>query len=705
MGFFRTIALTLGAALALALPARAQAVNTGHIEAELVAQDQGVVPGGVTWLAIRQDIQKGWHTYWRNAGDAGEGTKLNWTLPEGWTAGDIVWPAPKRLLEGKPPAQLAVYAFEGEVLLPVPVEAPASARVGEIVNLKVAAGFLVCAEICVPEDAVLTLSMPVVAGPPQPDPQWGTAIADTLAKAPKPAGLSAAFQRTGDALKLAVTGDALKDANLSGAFFFPYAGTVIVHGAPEVIDRGPNGLTFILTPGFDFTQGTAPTEIAGVLALKDAAYEVTAKAGSLPAGAAGLGPPPAAHPKQGLEVALLFAFLGGLILNLMPCVFPILSMKAATLAGHAHEARGARLQGLIFLAGVLTTFLVLAGLLIAAKAAGAAVGWGFQLQSPAVVAALTLIMLLVALNLSGLFEVGTSIQGVGGTLASREGLVGAFFTGALTVVVAAPCTAPFMASALGVALTRSAPEALVIFAVLGLGLALPYVALSFAPSLFRRLPPPGPWMNVLRRGLAFPMYGAAGWLLWVLSQQGGAVGLARLIAACVVTAFAAWLFGIGQRRSDSKVRFTLMGLALVGWIASFIAVTLAPYTRHAVAAEQGAAVPFEAWSPRRLAELRAQGKPVFVNFTAAWCVTCQVNEQTSLENRDVADAFQRTGTVYLKADWTNRDATIARELAAHGRAGVPLYLYYPAGGGDPQVLPQLLTPGLVVEALESGRAP
>ncbi|MGE5500522.1 MAG: protein-disulfide reductase DsbD domain-containing protein, partial [Ignavibacteriales bacterium] len=282
MGFLRTIALTLGAALALALPARAQPVNTGHIEAELVAQDQGVVPGGTTWLAIRQDIQKGWHTYWRNAGDAGEGTKLNWTLPQGWSAGDIVWPAPKRLLEGKSPAQLAVYAYEGEVLLPVPVEVPASARVGEIANLKVAAAFLVCAEICVPEDAVLTLSMPVVAGAPQPDPQWGKPIADTLAKAPKPAGLTAAFQRTGNALKLAVIGDPLKSANLSGAFFFPYSGTVIEHGAPEVIDRGPDGLTFTLTPGFAFTQGTAPAEIAGVLALKDAAYEVTAKAGPLP---------------------------------------------------------------------------------------------------------------------------------------------------------------------------------------------------------------------------------------------------------------------------------------------------------------------------------------------------------------------------------------------------------------------------------------
>ncbi|HEX6860712.1 MAG TPA: thioredoxin family protein [Caulobacteraceae bacterium] len=692
--FLRNLAAALAGVLALTGAARAQAVDTGHIQAELVSQEAAVAPGAVAWLAVRQKIDKGWHTYWRNAGDAGEGTKLAWTLPPGWKAGDIVWPAPKRLLEGKPPVQLAVYAYEGEVLLPVPVEVPADARPGATAQIKVAAAFLVCADICVPEDAVLTLALPVAAEP-KPNPRWNEAIAATLAAAPKPAGLTATFRQEGDKVRLAITGAPLKGADMAGAYFFPFSGKVISHRDPQLVERGPEGLTLALTPGYDFEQGTPPAELSGVLALEGRAYEVTATPGPPPPGASGLGPPTAPAGRQGLPLTLLFAFVGGLILNLMPCVFPILSMKAAALAGHAHEARGARMQGMAFLTGVLVTFVALAGALIAAKAAGAAVGWGFQLQSPAVVAALALIMLLVALNLSGVFEVGTSIQGFGGGLASRQGLAGAFFTGALTVVVAAPCTAPFMASAIGVALTRSAPEALLVFAFLGLGLALPFVALSFAPSLFRKLPPPGPWMATLRRALAFPMYAAVAWLVWVLSRQGGDTGLARLLAAGLAVAIAAWLFGLGQRRSDSRARFTLMSLAALGVVAAFVVVTVPPYARPAETAELAG----EAWSPERVARLRAEGRPVLVNFTAAWCITCQVNERAALATKEAADAFAATGAVYLTADWTNRDAAIAQALAEHGRAGVPLYLVYPAGGGEPKSLPQLLTSGMVAQAL------
>jgi len=694
----RKLGLALAAALTLAGAANARPVDTGHIEAELVAQEAAVVPGGTTYVAVRQKIDKGWHTYWRNAGDAGEATKLAWTLPAGWKAGDIVWPTPKRLLEGEAPHQLAVYAYEGEVLLPVAIEVPADAKVGSTARLKVAVAFLVCAEICVPEDAVLTLSPPVAAAP-KTDARWAEQVSATLAAAPKEAGLTAAFLNVGGKLRLAITGAPLKEADVSDAYFFPFSGKHIVHSAPQPVERGPDGVTLTLSPGYDFAQGTPPAEMAGVLALNNASYEVVARSGPLPPGASGLGAPAEPRAKQGMALTLLLAFLGGLVLNLMPCVFPILSMKAAALAGHAHEARGARLQGLAFLAGVLTTFLLLAGILIAAKAAGASLGWGFHLQSPAVVAALALIMLLVALNLSGLFEVGTSIQGVGGGLASRQGLLGAFFTGALTVVVAAPCTAPFMASAIGVALTRSAPAALLIFAVLGLGLALPFVALSFAPSLFKRLPPPGTWMNVLRRGLAFPMYAAAAWLVWVLAQQGGTVGLARLLAAGLVTAFAAWLFGLGQRRSDARVRYPLMTLAVLGWLGALLAVTLPAYSQPAAAEAEPAALPFDTWSPERVAQLRAEGRPVFVNFTAAWCITCQVNEQ-ALATRETSEAFKAANAAYLKADWTNRDPAIARALEEHGRAGVPLYLLYPAGGGEPRVLPQLLTSGMVAQALK-----
>lgn len=688
--------------LASAFPAAAAPVDTGHLEAELVPQ-QSAVPGGTIYVALRQKIDKGWHTYWRNPGDSGEATKAQWTLPAGWTAGEFVWPVPHRQSLGP----LTNYGYSDEVLLPTPIQVPATAKVGETVTLKADVVFLVCADICVPEEASLTLTLPVT-DQAQPDPKWGDRIAAVLADAPKAAGLTATFAPSGETVKLAITGDTLKGADVSDAYFYPYDGTVIDHAKPQPIERGPDGLTLSLPAGFAFTQGAAPSELVGVLSLGDRAFEVTAKAGALAAGASGLGAPPKSASASGgegglgLPFALLFAFLGGLILNLMPCVFPVLSMKAAALAGHAHDARNARAQGIAYLVGVLATFLALAGLLIALKAGGAAIGWGFQLQSPIAVGALALVMLLVALNLSGVFEVGTSIQGAGGELASKRGLAGSVLTGVLAVVVAAPCTAPFMASAMGYALTQSAAVSLLIFAALGLGLAAPFVALSFAPGLLRLMPKPGAWMDTLRHVLAFPMYGAVAWLVWVLSQQTGPVGMAYALAAGVLAAFAAWLWGHAQRRPPAPI---VRGLAAVVFVGAVALVGLLAIEKPAVAgtvAKSGetAEVPYEAWSPERVAALRAEGRPVFVNFTAAWCVTCQVNERTSLGTKTVAEALSRNNAVYLKGDWTNRDAAIAAALAEHKRAGVPLYLVYGADGSDPVILPQLLTEGMVADALD-----
>ncbi|HRD29916.1 MAG TPA: thioredoxin family protein, partial [Caulobacter sp.] len=416
------------------------------------------------------------------------------------------------------------------------------------------------------------------------------------------------------------------------------------------------------------------------------------------------GPDGGARPS--LLLALLFAFLGGVILNLMPCVFPILSMKATALAGHAHEAKAARHQGLAYLAGVLATFLALAGTLIALKAAGAAVGWGFQLQSPVAVAVLAVLMLLVALNLSGVFEIGTSLQGVGGRLADNSrGLLGSFLTGVLAVVVAAPCTAPFMGPAMGFALTQSPLVSLAVFAFLGLGLAAPFVALSFAPALLRLMPRPGPWMETLRNVLAFPMYGTAAWLTWVLAQQTGSLGLGMGLAAAVMAAFAAWLFGRSQRREKAPLQRGLSILALLAAAGLIYGLAIAPRATVALteaAPQTRADLPSEPWSPERVTALRAEGRPVFVNFTAAWCVTCQVNDAAAISRPAVAEAFKTAGAVYLVADWTNRDATIAAALAEHGRAGVPLYLVYGADGAPPTVLPQLLTEGMVVQAIAKG---
>ncbi len=403
----------LGPTLAAAAP-----VDTGHLEAELVAQERGAVPGGTVYVALRQKIDKGWHTYWRNPGDSGEPTTIKWTLPAGWQAGEIVWPTPARM----PIGPLLNYGYTGEVLLPVPVQVPVTATVGSTATLKADVTFLVCELTCVPEYASLTLTVPVVAGAPGGDPAWGDKVAATLAAAPKPSGLNAIYAVEGQTLRLAITGGPLKGADLSRAYFFPFDATVLDHAKPQPIERGAEGLTLSLPAGIAVSAGETPAAIAGVLSLGDRAFEVSASAGAIPAGALGGGTlPPAPIDDHGptasvggaigLPLALAFAFLGGVILNLMPCVFPVLSMKAAALAAHAHDPRTARRQGTAYLLGVLTTFLALAGALIALKAAGQAIGWGFQLQSPAMVAALALVMLLVALNLSGVFEAGTSLQG------------------------------------------------------------------------------------------------------------------------------------------------------------------------------------------------------------------------------------------------------------------------------------------------------
>jgi thiol:disulfide interchange protein DsbD len=690
--------------LSAAVSARAQAVDTGHIEAELVAQTEGVKAGATTYVALRQKIDRGWHTYWRNSGDSGEATKIVWTLPAGWKAGDIVWPTPHR----QPTGPLMNYGYTGEVLLPVAITAPAGARPGQTITLKAQAAFLVCADLCVPEDATLTLSLPVTAGEPPPNGRWAALIARTVAQSPKPAGLAATFQPGATGVKLAVAGAPLTGADMADAYFYPFASTVIDHARPQAIDAGAKGLTLTLAPGYDFKGGAPPKALDGVLALKDRAFQIHAVRGAPPPGAGGLGAPMSrsnggGSGLLGLAGAALFAFLGGLILNFMPCVFPVLAMKAASLAGHGEAGPLARRKGLAFGAGVIVTFLGLAGALIALRAAGSAVGWGFQLQDPAVVAGLALLMLAVALNLSGVFEVGTSLQGAGADLADRGGLAGSFFTGVLAVAVAAPCTAPFMGPAMGWALTQPPAAALIVFTALAIGFAAPFVAVAFAPALLRRLPRPGAWMETFRRALAFPMYAAAAWLVWVLAIQAGDVGLARFLGAAVVLAFAAWLAGIAQRRHLEGRRAAAP--ALVAFALGALAFAAGVTVRQAeTEGSAGAELASDAYSPAKLASLRAEGRPVLVNYTAAWCVSCQVNDRVALSTRGVADALSAANGAYLKADWTKRDPDIAAELAHYGRAGVPLYLLYGAKGGEPVILPSILTEGMVVKAIAAAKA-
>ncbi len=727
---------------AAAAPAGAAPVRTAHLELELVAAG-AVAPGGRVEVALRQVIAPGWHTYWRNPGDAGEPTQIDWTLPAGWTAGPITWPAPERAVTGP----LMNYVYSREALLPSEIRAPASAAPGSRVTLTAHASLLVCKDICVPEDATLSVDLPVSAHA-DPDPRWGKVIAATLAAAPRPSAAKAVFELRDGAVVLSLRSPAIAAAahaaQPADLYFYPFSGTVIDQAKPQRVQATAEGLQITLTPGYDFTHGKPPEQLSGVVALgAGRAVEIAARAGQVPnvpdgpasasagppappAGAdappaASAAPPSTAAPAdtanaaaaqagaaavaaQGLSfpAAVALALLGGLVLNLMPCVFPVLSMKAAALARHTEHPAAARAEGLAYLAGVVLAFVALAAALIAARHAGEAVGWGFQLQSPGAVAVLVLVMLGSALNLSGLFEFGLSAQGAGAGLASRPGLPGAFFTGVLAVVVAAPCTGPFMASTIGWALAQSEVTALAVFAALGVGLAAPFVALAFAPGLYRLMPRPGAWMDGLRKTLAFPMYGAAAWLAWVFVEEAGADALPWLFAAALLLAFGFWLWGVSQRAASAGPRQSAMVGAGVALVLAVVALNLGPKpAAHAGAAGAVTSAEVQPWSPARPAELQAQGKPVFVDFTAAWCVTCKVNEGGALASSAVKAAFQRSGAVYLRADWTNRNAEIAHALQAQGRAGVPLYLVYSRRGGAPQVLPQLLTEADVVKALDT----
>lgn len=700
---FRALPALLFSLLALlwaAVPAHAQ-LGPRRVQLELVADARGVAPGESVWVALRQRIEPGWHTYWRNPGDSGQATQVRWTLPPGWRAGDLAWPAPVRERVGP----LMNFGYTGEVLLPVRLTAPADALPGRAVTLVADVALLVCSDVCIPEDGRVRIDLPVLAAPAAAAPG---PVARTLAALPRPAAGAAAFEAQGSRWRLGVVAEAVRGTNLRDAFFFPNVGGVIDHAAPQTIERGPRGLTLTLTPAASAT--TPPARLAGVLTVGGRAFEISAAPGPLPAGSAGLGPVAQATEGGsggaglGLPLALALALLGGLVLNLMPCVFPILALKASQLARHAHEPAQARVRGLAYAAGVLASFAGLAALVIALRSGGKAVGWGFQLQSPAVVAGLAIVMVLIALNLLGVFRVGAALQSAAGGVRLREGVLSAFGTGVLAVVVAAPCTAPFMAGAIGWGLTQDAGSALAVFLALGLGLALPYLLLSLFPALLARLPKPGRWMIWLQRALAVPLLATAAWLVWLLGRQAGAAGVQVGAIALAAAAGAAIVWGWSQRGGGPRRMLAGAAAALAAFAIGSALVSVEQIARQAPPAPlRSAGLPSQPWSPERLAALRAQGRPVLVNFTADWCVTCQFNERAALSGDGVGRALRRTNAAYLVGDWTRRDAAIAAELAAHGRAGVPLYLVYPAGGGAPRTLPQILAEDEVVDALQAAR--
>ncbi|HEY2446926.1 MAG TPA: protein-disulfide reductase DsbD domain-containing protein [Rhizomicrobium sp.] len=679
----------LALALGGAAPALAQIDTAPKVHARLIAERGAIAPGAKIAIALEENIRPGWHTYWLNPGDAGQPTEIRWSLPRGWKAGAIAWPYPKEL----PVGPLMDYGYEGRLWLLTEVAAPADAKPGTSIVLRAQASWLVCKEVCIPEDASVSLPLVVSASVPAPSPSVAAQFAAARDRLPVVSPWPARFHLD-SSLDLFVAAPKLAAASLTDVRFFPFAQGEIKGFAAQAWSVSPDGIHLRLVPGKHAKDLRA---LSGVLVFSSRgaptqSLEIEANPGAVPA----VDFP--AYEGMSLPLALLFALLGGVILNLMPCVLPILAMKAFAIASTAGRApREAAHEGFAYGAGAVLSFAVLGAIVLALRAGGEAIGWGFQLQEPAAVAAFALLIFVVGLNLSGVFEVPGI--GAGESLARRGGVAGAFFTGVLAVMVAAPCTAPFMAAALGFALTQPAFGALLVFAALGIGFAAPFVAIGISPALLRLLPRPGAWMSVFRQFLAFPMYATALWLAWVLSLEAGAERLVVLLGGALAVALVLWVVGATQR-SMSR------GASVIAWVAVIAGIIVLAELfsfvgsgTPAVARVQATTIPSEPYSEARLSQMRAQNRGVFVDATAAWCVTCLVNEKAALDNALVREAFESRHVAFLVADWTNRDPAVSALLQAHGRPGVPLYLYYAPGAANAAVLPQILTPDVVLAAI------
>ncbi len=730
-------AIFLIAAYAITAPANGQiasknvsdVVTTAQVQAQLLAHaPQGVAPGQPLMLGLQITHQPKWHTYWKNAGDSGLPTDLQWTLPAGLDAGEIAWPLPQKI----PVGNLANYGYEGTVLLPVPVTVSDNFKPGLLSNsldIKLRASWLVCKEICIPEEGEFSLQLPLKGSTAAN----GAAFDAALAAQPKAVdgAHSVRPQAQGTGASMAV-----QVANLPAAWrgktleFFPEDAGVIETAAKWTQAWAGDVWTaqVPLTP----QRAASPTGMALVVALADGAQRTGLRAqatvqGAWPAPAVAAAAPPNATnnvagyaantPTTGqkalnsltLWTALLGALIGGLILNLMPCVFPVLAIKvlgfsqqAATPGGAARAlggdgaARALRLGGLAYTAGVVLSFVALGALLLALRAGGEALGWGFQLQSPAVVAALALLFTVLGLNLSGLFEFGQFAPQALANLHARHPVADSFLSGVLATAVASPCTAPFMGASLGFAIDLPAAQALLVFAAIGLGMALPYLVASFSPAVAKLLPRPGAWMDTFKKFMAFPMYATVVWLVWVLGHLSGLDGAGALLALLVAVALLLWALGLGGRARAWVSAVGAASLALLlWWLGPNVVANAAPEPSAATSSSAR----WQPWSPGKVEQLLAQGQPVFVDYTAAWCVTCQYNKKTALADAAVLQAFEAKKVQLLQADWTRRDSAITASLAALGRNGVPVYVLH-APNRAPVVLSEILSADALRAAID-----
>ena len=677
-------------------------VTTDEVRAELVAHaPDGVVAGKPLRLGLLIRHAPGWHTYWRNPGDSGQATTLSWELPPGTSAGAIDWPTPTRL----PIGPLVNYGYEGTVLLPVPVDV-ARGFAAPSLEVRLRAGWLVCKVECLPQSGDFSLRLPTAASTVAHAEQFERARAMQPRRLPE-----AAVRASVDAQALALEVAGLP-ASLRGKEVRFFAGDAgVIDHAGALVQRWEGERLHLRVP-LSAQRSDSPATMLAVVADAvgaSAGSELRFAVNGWPplAGAAATAavaePAAAAAP---LVATLALAFLGGLLLNLMPCVFPVLSLKVLGFAGHGHDRRQLVAGGLAYSVGVVLSFLALAGAMLAFRAAGDQLGWGFQLQSPTFVAALALLFALIGLNLIGLFELPGVLPGSLAAARARHPVLDHGLTGVLAVAVASPCTTPFMGAALGAALALPTAQALGVFAALGTGMAAPYLAAALWPGLARRMPRPGPWMVRFRTAMAFPMFATVIWLVWVLGQQAGIDAAAALLGLLLAIAFSLWLLvGAGRSRGARSAVAAAATVIVAGAAAwSWSTLRAEPERSATATGPLRSAGAWQPWSTAALAQARADGRPVFVDFTAAWCVTCQINKRATLSDAEVLQAFRANDVLLLRADWTRGDSAITAALRGLGRSGVPVYAFYAPGAPAPQLLSEILTVSEVRAALSARAA-
>ncbi len=685
-----TAALLVSACFLIPAAADPSSGRSDYTEVQLVAATTSVTPGETVDFALRMKMAPRWHTYWINPGDAGLETSLRWTLPDGWQAGEIEWPTPMTFdLEG-----IVNYGYEGEIFLIVPIHVSGDAEPGSTATVKVRAEWLECDDICLPGSADLTLQLPVT-GSADDASKWAESITATRDTLPRAQGQWQARAWFDNDRYTVILENAAANHNPGDIYFYSVDAQVDPESAQRV--RFTDGQLVIQLTKSRFAE--VKSHLPGVITASNGwgadgpnvALAINPEIQS--------GPPPAtaavAEPPVRLSLlVILGAFVGGLILNLMPCVFPVIGIKIMGFVNQAGQTRGHVVtHGLIFSFGVIVSFWALAAVLIALRSGGEQLGWGFQLQSPAFVLTLTFILFIFALSLSGLFDVGVRAMGVGSKLSAKSGLKGSFFSGILATVVATPCAAPFLAPALGVALALAAFDSIVVFTAIAIGLAAPYLVLSAFPAMIRLLPKPGPWMETFKQLMAFPLYATVGYLVWVLAGQTDASRFLNILFALVLVAMACWIYGrYGAVGKPAKTR--MIGItAATALLLSGCALSLY---------EENSEIEWQPWSPQAVDQLLAEGRPVYIDFTARWCATCQVNKRVAFSSAAVIRAFQNNNVATLVADWTNQDPAITEALAEYGRSAVPFNIIYFPGRDEPVILPEILTPDIVLSRLKQG---